>query len=128
MAINALVEVAGVALPEPSFYNANTSTLVDSARNVEGRMIGSVIRDDVAKIELRWRYLTVQQWANINKLFKQSANGKFINSVTFLDQSAGAYITREMYVGDRKAGMWRRDPRTGEVLGWTDCALALIEV
>ena len=128
MAINALVEVAGVALPEPSFYNANTSTLVDSARNVEGRMIGSVIRDDVAKIELRWRYLTVQQWANINKLFKQSAGGKFINTVTFLDQSAGAYITREMYVGDRKSGLWRRDPRTGEVLGWTDCALALIEV
>lgn len=128
MAINALVTVAGVALPEPSSYSANTSTLVDSARNVEGRMIGSVIRDDVAKIELQWRYLTVQQWANVNKLFKQSANGKFINSVTFLDQSAGAYITRQMYVGDRKAGMWRRDPATGAVLGWTDCRLSLIEV
>lgn len=128
MAINALVTVAGVALPEPSTYSGNTSTLVDSARNVEGYMIGSVIRDDVAKVELTWRYLTVQQWASINSLFKRSAGGQFINSVTFFDQAAGAYITRQMYVNDRKAGMWRRHPETGEVMGWTDCSLALIEV
>ena len=128
MAINALVTVAGVALPEPSSYSGNTSTLVDSARNVDGVMIGSVIRDDVAKVELQWRHLTVQQWANVNKLFKQSAGGAFINSVAFFDQSAGTYITRQMYVGDRKAGMWRRDPKTGAVMGWTDCALSLVEV
>ena len=128
MAINALVTVAGVALPEPSTYSGNTSTLVDSARNVEGVMIGSVIRDDVAKVEMTWRYLTVQQWASINRLFKRSAGGSFINSVTFFDQAAGTYITRQMYVNDRKAGMWRRDPDTGEVMGWVDCSLALIEV
>ncbi len=128
MAINALVTVAGVALPEPSSYSGNTSTLVDSARNVEGYMIGSVIRDDVAKIEISWRYLTVQQWADVNRLFKRSAGGQFINSVTFFDQSAGTYITRQMYVNDRKAGMWRRHPETGEVMGWVDCSLALIEV
>ena len=128
MAINALVKVAGVALPEPSSYSGNTSTLVDSARNVEGVMIGSVIRDDVAKVELSWRYLTVEQWAAVNRLFKSSAGGKFINNVTFFDQSAGTYITRKMYVNDRKAGMWRRHPETGAVMGWVDCSLALIEV
>lgn len=128
MAIDHLVTVAGVALPEPSTYSGNTSTLVDSARNVEGIMIGSVIRDDVAKVELQWRYLTVQQWASINRLFKQSAGGSFINSVTFFDQAAGTYVTRQMYVNDRKAGMWRRNPETGEVMGWTNCTLALIEV
>ncbi len=128
MAINALVMVAGVALPEPSEYSGNTSTLVDSARNIEGRMIGSVIRDDVAKVELKWKYLTVKQWADINTLFKRSAGGEFINSVTFFDQAAGTYVTRDMYVGDRKAGMWRRHPETGEVMGWTGCAMSLIEV
>lgn len=128
MAINALVTVAGVALPEPSSYSGNTSTLVDSARNVEGYMIGSVIRDDVAKVELQWRYLTVAQWASINRLFKRSAGGAFINSVTFFDQSAGTYITRQMYVSDRTAGMWRRDPNNGSVMGWTDCKLSLVEV
>jgi len=33
-----------------------------------------------------------------------------------------------MYVSDRKAGMWRRHPTTGEVMGWTDCSLSLVEV
>jgi hypothetical protein len=45
-----------------------------------------------------------------------------------LNQSSGQYETRTMYVSDRTAAMWRRDPRTGEVLGWTDCRLALVEV
>ena len=128
MAIEALVYVNGYALPEPSTYSGNTSTLVDSARNVSGYMVGSVIRDDVAKVELTWRYLTVEQWAFVNKLFSRSHGGAFINVVRFYDQTAGGYIARQMYVGDRKAGMWRRDPNTGAVLGWTDCSLSLVEV
>lgn len=128
MAIEALVYVNGYALPEPSTYSGNTSTLVDSARNVSGYMVGSVIRDDVAKVELTWRYLTVEQWAFVNKLFSRSHGGDFINVVRFYDQTAGGYIVRQMYVGDRKAGMWRRDPNTGAVLGWTDCSLSLVEV
>ena len=128
MAFRALVSVDGYDLPEPSAYSGNTSTLVDSARNVQGRMVGSVIRDDIAKVELSWKYLTVEQWARIQKCFRQSSGGKFINSVTFFDQSVGTWVTKEMYINDRKAGMWRRDGRTGDVLGWTDCSLALIEV
>ena len=120
----ALVTVAGTELPEPSQYESSTSTLVDSARNVQGVVIGSVIRSDVAKVELQWRYLTVQQWASVLRLFTNN----FYNSVTFFNQTTGDYSTRQMYVGDRKAGMWRRDPVTGEVLGWTDCALSLVEV
>ncbi len=128
MAFRALVSVGDYDFPEPSTYSGNTSTLVDSARNVEGRMVGSVIRDDIAKIEMSWRYLTVEQWARIQKCFRQSSGGKFINNVTFFDQSVGGWVTKEMYVNDRKAGVWRRDPNNGDILGWTDCALALIEV
>ena len=128
MVIRALVLIGDYALPEPSTYSGNTSTLVDSSRNVEGKMIGSVIRDDVAKVELTWRYLTVEQWSTIQKYFRRSSGGKFINLVTFFDQSVGGWVTKEMYVSDRKAGMWRRDPKTGDVLGWTDCSLNLIEV
>lgn len=128
MAFRALVSVAGYDFPEPSSYSGNTATLVDSARNTEGRMVGSVIRDDISKIEMSWKYLTVEQWARIQKCFRQSSGGKFINNVTFFDQSVGGWVTKEMYVNDRKSGLWRRDPETGDVLGWTDCALALIEV
>lgn len=122
--MSALVTIAGYELPEPSTYSANTATLVDSARNVQGVVIGSVIRNDVAKVELSWRYLTVEQWARVLSLFNRS----FYNNVTFFNQSTGAYTTRQMYVGDRSAGMWRRHPSTGEVMGWTDCKLSLVEV
>ena len=128
MAYRALVSVGRYDFPEPSTYSGNTSTLVDSSRNVQGVMIGAVIRDDIAKVELSWRYLTVEQWADIQKCFRQSSGGKFINLVTFFDQSVGGGVTKEMYVSDRKSGLWRRDPKTGDVLGWTDCSFSLVEV
>lgn len=122
--MSALVTIAGHELPEPSTYSANTATLVDSARNIQGYVIGSVIRNDVAKVELSWRYLTVEQWAEILGLFSRS----FYNNVTFFNQSTGQYETRRMYVGDRTAGMWRRHPETKEVMGWVDPKLSLVEV
>ena len=128
MAFKALVTVGSYDFPEPSSYSAITSTLVDSGRNVEGKMVGSVIRDGVSKIEMSWKYLTAEQWARILQCF--TGEDKFVNDVTFFDQTIGDWVTepKKMYVNDRKAGMWRRSPETGDVLGWTDCAIALIEV
>lgn len=128
MAFRALVSVGGYDFPEPSTYSGNTSTIVDSSRNVEGRMIGSVIRDDISKVEISWKYLTVEQWARIQRCFRQSSGGKFINEVTFFDQSVGGWVTKEMYVSDRKANIFRRDPTNGNVLGWESPSLSLIEV
>lgn len=124
MAIEALVTVGGYAFPEPSTYNATTSTLVDSARNLQGVMVGSVVRSNVAKIELTWRYLTVDQWAAIIGPFNQN----FMADVRFFDQTTGKYDVRTMYCSDRTAGMWRRDPETGAVMGWTDSRISLVEV
>jgi hypothetical protein len=120
----ALVTIGGFEFPEPSTYTATTSTIVDSARNVQGRVVGSVVRLDVAKIELTWRYLTASQWAQILSLFSSS----FYNEVRFLNQVTNDYSTRTMYVSDRNAGMWRRDPQTGAVMGYTNCSLSLVEV
>lgn len=128
MPFRALVTVGSTPLPEPSEYSGNTATLVDSARNLEGKMIGSVVRDDVAKIELSWRYLTAQQWASILKLFKISSGGSFINTVIFYDETSANWVSRQMYVSDRSAGMWRRDPNSGDIMGWTECSLSLVEV
>lgn len=122
--MKALVTVAGVPLPEPSEYSALTSTIVDSGRNVQGYVIGSVVRHDVAKVELSWRYLTAQQWADVLSLFTTN----FYNNVEFFNQTTATYTTREMYVSDRSAGMWRRHPETGEVMGFTDCKLSFVEV
>jgi hypothetical protein len=128
MAGRALVAVGGFAFPEPSTYKGNTSTLVDSARNVQGKMVGSVIRDDVGKVEMTWKYLTIEQWASVLKCFRQASGGKFINNVTFFCEDLADWTTRQMYVSDRNAEMFRRDPETGAVLGWTNCSLSLVEV
>lgn len=121
--MEALVSIGGYDFPEPSSYSAVTSTIVDSARNVSGFVVGSVVRADVAKIELSWKYLTVQQWANILSLFANS----FYNDVRFLNQVTGNYEVRTMYVSDRNADMWRRNSETGEVMGWVSCSLSLVE-
>ena len=120
----ALVTIGGYELPEPSSYSAVTSTIVDSARNVSGYVVGSVVRSDVAKVELSWKYLTAQQWATILSLFTSS----FYNDVRFFNQATGNYDVRTMYVSDRQAGMWRRNPDTGAIMGWTNCSLSLVEV
>ena len=122
--MEALVTIGGYDLPEPSTYSATTSTIVDSARNVAGYVVGSVVRNDVAKIELTWRYLTAEQWATILSLFTYS----FYNDVKFLNQATNNFDIRTMYVSDRQAGMWRRHPETGAVMGYTSCSLSLVEV
>ena len=48
----ALVSIGGFDFPEPSTYNATTSTIVDSARNIQGKVVGDVVRHDVVKIIL----------------------------------------------------------------------------
>lgn len=120
----ALVSIGNFDFPEPSTYNAVTSTIVDSARNVRGYVVGAVVRNDVAKIELTWKYITAQQWATMLSLF----NNSFYNDVRFLNQATNGYTTRTMYVSDRQAGMWRRNPATGEVMGYTGASLSLVEV
>lgn len=122
--MEALVTIGEYELPEPSTYNAVTSTIVDSARSVAGYVVGSVVRSDVAKVELTWRYLTAEQWATILSLFTYS----FYNNVRFLNQATNTYEVRRMYVSDRNASMWRRDPDTGVVMGYTGCSLSLVEV
>lgn len=122
--MKALVTVAGTALPEPATYSGITSTIVDSARNVKGYVVGSVVRGDVAKVELSWKYLTAEQWASILSLFKNN----FQNRVEFFDQTIADWNTRTMYVSDRQSGVWRRNPSTGEVMGFVDCSLSLVEV
>lgn len=119
-----LIKIGTFEFPEPSTYNATTSTIVDSGRNVAGYVVGSVIRSDVSKVEVTWKYLTAEQWAAILSCFSAS----FYNNVRFLDQTTNTYQYKQMYVSDRKSQMWRRHPETGEVMGYTGCSLSLVEV
>ena len=120
-----------IPLPkEPSSYSSTTSTLIDGGTSVSGKQLGAVIRENVAQISMSWKYLTVEEWAAINALFKtHDGNGsQFSNTVRFFDQTTGDWTSdRQMSVSDRSAGLWRRD-EDGNVAGWTDCSLELTEV
>ena len=125
----ALITIGSFEFPTPSTYVGLTATIVDSARNAAGYVIGSVIRNDVAKVEVSWRYLTVEQWSDILKLFTPSQGGAFYRDVTFFDQARAAWITRTMYVSDRTTGgLHMLHPETKQVQGWTNCQLSLVEV
>jgi hypothetical protein len=126
--MTALVSIGAFNFPDPSFYDANTATIVNSGRNTEGYMIGEVIRENVAKVSLKWRYISVTDWANILKKFSSAHGGSFIQNVTFFNQTVGTWETRKMYVSDRSAGIFRRDPDTELPMGYTNASLSLIEV
>lgn len=119
--------IAGHPIPDPSTYNGTTSTLVDSGRNAEGKFIGSVIRDDVGKVEMTWKYISSEAWADILRLFSMKKGGSFVNSVTFYCQDSNDWETRDMYVSDRTSSVFlRRDD--GTIRGYLGNRLALIEV
>ena len=122
-----LVSIGDFAFPEPSTYSATTSTIVDSGRNVEGYVIGAVIRDDVAKISLGWNFITASDWAAILAQFSPSRGGSFYNNVTFYLQDTNSWVTREMYVSDRTADIFLRD-KAGNIRGYTGVAMSLVEV
>lgn len=88
-------------VPTPSSYIGNTATVVDSARNTDGYMMGTVIRNGVAKIQMSWAFISSQDWADMLKQFEPEYGGNFIRNVTFFNQTSAALETRSMYVGDR---------------------------
>lgn len=128
MAFRALVSIGGVDLPTPSSYIGTTSTLVDSGRNAQGRVVGAVVREDVAKIEMTFNFLTVAEWSNMLKLFNTKYGGDFYRSVTFFCDVSGTWETREFYVSDRTtSGIVKVDRNTGIPFGFAKAKFSLIE-
>lgn len=122
-----LVTIGNFEVPAPSTYAATTATLVDSGRNVQGYVIGAVVRNDIAKIEMSWNFISAADWAALLSQFSPARGGAFYNNVTFFCQDTNAWETRQMYVSDRTANMYLRNP-DGSVKGYTGASLSLVEV
>ena len=122
-----LVSIGSYSVPAPSTYSATTATIVDSARNVKGVVIGAVIRDDVAKIAMSWNFISAQDWADLLSQFSPTQGGSFYNNVTFFCQDTNAWETRQMYVSDRTADIFLRDS-FGNIRGYQNASLSLVEV
>ena len=132
-----------IDLPCPSDYSGISTTLVDSARNTQGQVIGNVIASDIAKVEMKWKFLTPQQYSNMAKLFEQKYNGSFFVAVSFFDiikndfdgdrtkaptNSSGNNPCRMFYCGDRKVQFAKMVlNEDGTPKGYADVALNLID-
>ncbi len=125
--MRAMVTISGHDIPASSTYNATSSDVVDSARNVNAQMVGQVVRYDLAKVEMTWKFISAEDWSYILKLFLPKFGGSFVNDVTFFNQVTNAWETRKMYPSDRTASIFLRRP-DGSIRGYTGARLALVEV
>lgn len=122
-----LIKIGNHAPPCPSSYNATTSTIVDSGRNVKGKVVGSVVREDVVAIDATFNYITVEDWSAILKLFDSNQGGSFYRKVTFYDQTSNTWKTRTMYVGDRTSNGLHILDKNGYPQAWLGAQLSLVE-
>ena len=128
-------------LPAPIDYKMTSTTLVDSARNTEGVVVASIIRQGVRKVQLKWNYLTITEFSNMAKLFETgsrtkedgttlTATGSFFFKAKFFDTIFGEYVKDvDMYVGDRITDTAKiKLDANNKPIGYTNVSLSLIEV
>lgn len=100
-----------------------TATMVDSARNANGVMVGQKVGRDVAKLDnVVWPYLKAETWSMILK-----ECDKFFVEIEYPDMVTNSWKTRTFYCGDRTATPWMRDHETGLPKDYIDCKVNFID-
>lgn len=99
------------------------ATIVDSARNANAVVVGQVVGREQQKLNnLKWAYLTAEQWSAILKEFSN-----FYVTVSYPDMVNNTWTTRKMYPGDRTAEPFHLDPVTQLPLDYINCKVNLID-
>jgi len=125
MAFRNFIKINGHDIPQPRRgLNLLNATIVDSARNADGVVVGQVVGRDQQKINgLEWGYLTAEQWSSILKEFEN-----FYVEVSYPVMVNNTWTTRKMYPGDRTAEPFHMDEETGLPKDYIDCKVHLIDV
>lgn len=116
---------AWTTIPYPKRgLSIDTMTIVDSARNANGVVVGQKIGRDQSKLNsLEWPYLSAADWQSILQLFEPN----FYVFVQYPDPVTGAFIVRRMYPGDRSAEPFMVDTSTGLPKSYVNCKVNLID-
>ena len=125
--MRALVSIGDYDFPEPQEYTATTATVVDSARNAEGVVVGAVIRENIAKVAMKWGFIKAADWAALLAQFDSTRGGNFYREVTFFNQDTNDWETRTFYISDRSARIFVRDD-DGSIRGYRDASFSIVEV
>lgn len=120
----AFLKINGYELPYPKRgVKPTVSTVVNSARNANGTVVGQRINRDLYKIDsLQFPWLTAKEW---NKIL--SILNNFFVMVTFQDPVTGTEKTIKMYCGDRSAEPYWVD-KNGKPTHYRNCKFNLIDV
>lgn len=118
---NDLLIVGGVSLPDPSEMTITDYDITESERNANGKMISQIIREDVLKIECKWKVLRPDEYMVIRRAIKK----KFGIKVKFFIPAENKMDEREMYAGDRKTPIYTYE--NGEPV-YKNFSLNLIEM
>ncbi len=115
--------INGQELPPPKRgVHPIVVTVVDSARNANGAVIGQRVGRDQYKIDgLEWSYLTAEEWSRILSLLSD-----FFVNVTFIDPVSNSPKTIRMYCGDRTAEPYWVD-KNGHPTHYIHCKVNLID-
>jgi len=118
------IQINGHTYPQPSIgLTLQTATMVDSARNSNGVVVGQVVGREVDKINnLQWKGLDAATWKNIQDEFNN-----FYFTLTYYSQKYNDFITRKFYPGDRTSRPLKLDSN-GKVLIYEYCKVNLIDV
>ena len=120
----AFLEINGVAVPCPSTgLEIIISTAVNSGRNANNTVIGEKVGRDVLKYNnLRWAWLTADEWSLICSLFEN-----FFVTAKVWNPAKNDFETIKMYPGDRSAEAYWIDKVTGKPKNFKDCKVNIID-
>lgn len=123
--MRSFITVNGKQFPQPHRgLELIDVTLVDSARNANGVVVGQVIGRRQQKINnLEWVYLTAEEWSAMLKEFNN-----FYVTVSYPDMVNNTWTTRKMYPGDRSATPFHLDEKTGLPKDYINCKVNIIDV
>lgn len=120
-----------IELPISSTYKTTSSTVVDSSRNAEAKVVATVVRAGIRKIEMQWKVISIVNYAKLGTFF----NTNFMFYAYYFDQDTNSWLTKQFYVGDRVADalqqeQWKTTSRGGlvEPNNIQNLKLSLIEV
>lgn len=121
--MNATIYVNGKAFPSPKRgLNFIVSTLVTTARNANGEVVGQKVGRDQNKLDtLVWPMLDAQTWSDMLKEFD-----KFFVTVKFPDMVSNEWRTRKMYPSDRSAEPYEVD-ENGFPTKYINCKVNLVD-
>lgn len=117
-------------VPTPSYSSAKqtSSTLVNSGRSaLNGQVYAQRISaTNLTKIEIVWKYLTANQWRDVQQAILSGEQGFYV-WIKYFDMETATFRCKKFYPSDRTATPFKLDPVTKAVTGWLDCSINFID-